>query len=255
MTPAQRSTLFDALMIGVPTPEEFGKGGETMRSEMERLVIEDLDRIEPLIDAMICDGFSAGLAFSDRKTEADIVGGGDGLQDQGPACDSRVLSSPAGSGVLAPVLGTPVNGGRYDRNDQVAPHLRRSMELRQELQQEAPARPGMRRPHRVVLPSVYTLQKTAKPLSELANNRNVRSLIVDRPTGKRLANAFRLRLVAWPNAVHFTDVQSGVIIAIDQDGNYCGAYALPDDLTEGAESQPARAANPRKSAPSSPTQV
>lgn len=66
MIPAQRQLLFDKLMEYAPVAPED-------RKEIEEIVTEDLDAIEPLIDDMLNDAFKAGKRFADRKTEDDIV--------------------------------------------------------------------------------------------------------------------------------------------------------------------------------------
>jgi hypothetical protein len=72
MTESQRNLLFEALMEGTPSQEKIGLD---VRREMEGIVTDDIDRIEPLIDEMILAGFEAGKAFANRKTESDIVKG------------------------------------------------------------------------------------------------------------------------------------------------------------------------------------
>ena len=70
MTPARREQLFAALMEGVPPVEEIGK---VAHREMVEITTDDLDRIEPIIDAMLSESFQAGKRFADRKTADEIA--------------------------------------------------------------------------------------------------------------------------------------------------------------------------------------
>lgn len=87
------------------------------------------------------------------------------------------------------------------------------------------------REHHVVLDSKATLEKFARPLRDLAANSDARSLVVDRETSSRLANALRAHVIRWPYLIHLTDFKTGLVIALDKNGEFCGAYKVPDLFT------------------------
>jgi len=108
MTELQRRELFDALMQGVPGVELLGASA---RREMEQIVVDEIDRIEPLVDEMITKSFGAGPRFSSRKTEQDIVD----ATNSGPVCLS----------------------GRYDTQDPLQSLLAQAHKLRHRISKTA----------------------------------------------------------------------------------------------------------------------
>lgn len=78
----------------------------------------------------------------------------------------------------------------------------------------------------MVIPSKENLLKEAQPLDRMHLNKNIRTLVVDRAIHVEFAAAIRARRMPFVDLIEFTNHASGVIVALDGSGQFCGAYSL-----------------------------
>lgn len=104
--------------------------------------------------------------------------------------------------------------GRYDTEQPLQGYLASLYALRREAE-------NMKL---MVVPSKVNLQKHAQPLNRMALNKNIRTLVVDRELHALLAIAIRERSLPHVDNIEFTEHQSGVIVALDAEGQFCGSY-------------------------------
>jgi hypothetical protein len=80
----------------------------------------------------------------------------------------------------------------------------------------------------MVIPSKANLLKWAQPLDRMRVNTSIRTLVVDRAEKAQFEKAVRERRIPFCDKVgfEFTDHPTGVLIALDASGQFCGSYSL-----------------------------
>lgn len=79
----------------------------------------------------------------------------------------------------------------------------------------------------MVIPSKAHLLRDVRPLDDIRQNGNVHTLVVDRAIHKAFAKELRRNGIPVVVAIEFTEHPTGLIIALDRAGQFCGSYRLP----------------------------